>query len=464
MSEVVSSSGGEPYGIVVTSSSVRYILVKNSGYLEMWKNSGSGWSNVGTNQYYTTVHGTGATAIGYPGCGIDSNDIIHVADINANTNGTMDLSYATFDPSSDSWSSWTEIGQWTGGPYTYNRGTNVILDSNDKVWVGWGETDSVGDEVCYVSTNVTGSWATTEISAGYATERNLYIGADSSDNIHAFWYDYTNIGWSYRKYTPGSGWGTIQPLSTGSRRYLYDSNVVHFGSYILALAATSGNVYYKDQTGQAYSATFTHDTAYDWVFHTVSSDNMMHAVTTVISGSYNVLRIMEWTGPFGGTAYSTAETVTDNTANVTRFCVAHDELYKNYNGVEIAYERSGNVYYHQYSWSEPASDSQIAFLQGPFAYTTDDQQAAVAIGGIETSSSQAAYLDFEPIRTSVGGAWMNGYSTEVQRSSQSVYLFADMNENAQAYTEGEGLWPFSYDWSGNDNDTWDPMYWVTDDS
>lgn len=461
MAEVVSSSGGEPYGIVVTSAGVRYILVKKSTSLEMWKNSGSGWSNVGTNQSDSTVHGSGASGIGYPGCAIDSDDNIRVVDVPPNTGTGIEIAYAVFNTSTDSWGSWTEIGTWTGSPYVYNQWTNVIMDSDDNVWVGWGETDAAGLERCLVTTNETGSWATTEISANDDRERNLFIGADANDDIHAFWYNYTYIYWSYRKWTSGSGWGTISENSTGSRRYLYGANVVEFDSKVIGLAATSGNVYVKDKDGTVYSATFSHDTAYDWVFHTVFAGKM-HAVTAQISGSYNILKILEYTGPWGGLAYSDAETVTDNTANVTKYVVAHDTLYQNYSGVEIAYERSGNVYYHQYEWFETASDSQAAWLQGPLAYPVDDNQAAFLHGGVAVNDNQPAYMDSIPIRTSQD-AFINGYSTDVQRSSTPAYMFANMNEFQDAYTEGEGLWPFSYDWSGDDNDTWDPMYWVTDD-
>jgi len=123
-----------------------------------------------------------------------------------------------------------------------------------------------------------------------------------------------------------------------------------------------------------------------------------------------------------------------------------------------------------------ADTSQSAYLTGPIFVI--DSWAAYISGGIETNSFQSAYLINGIKEESSTPAFMYGIANT--DDSQPAWLAGGLNvsDSQTSYTfghppitevrastcgclEGDGVWPFTDDFTGDDDDPWNELKWVT---
>lgn len=139
------------------------------------------------------------------------------------------------------------------------------------------------------------------------------------------------------------------------------------------------------------------------------------------------------------------------------------------------------------------TDSQPAFLEGYTAgksavpafleglATPSDSTPAYLKGGLEADSSQSAFLQGPNLETSSVSAYLSGPNPASDSqaaylygnpppttSSQSAWLWADWpavlptaKSSMAGYLEGDGVFPFSDNYTGDDGDLWNALKWDT---
>jgi len=405
-------AAGQPWGIVIASDGDKYILIDDTGYMEMWKDSGSGWTSVGTDQSYTDVHGKNATDFRYMHMVIDSSDVIHVVSQPNVDNAGVEIAYRQFSTSTDEWTgSWTEIAD-IDTYYTIGYHT-MVVDPSDNIWVAWSDLDSKGGNA-NVTTDQSGSWATTNIGSGDVTEMMVSIGCDSSGNIHAFWRNSTDGGdWMYRQWTSGGGWGTVYQEDIVNLPYRH--NVIQAGSSIYDAGLISNSIYLKDQSNTSFDTYLDTTATYDYVLQTYY-DSKHYLVFIVYDGAY-YLKIYEGSGTSWTLKATSAE------SGVSFYTIAAPYGGGDFVGVEAAYYAGGNTYYMQ-EFGTAVSSSQAAWAA--WGGTPSDNQSAYTRGH-DPHLNAHAFLDSirdggAGIHAHTEGMWPKGSQSAWMRGGSSILI------------------------------------------
>jgi hypothetical protein len=404
---------GQAWGVCVTSSGTVYVLIESAGYLMMYKNSGSGWSNVGTNQYYTTVHGKKGAGIGYSSMDIDSSDNLRVVDLPLPAGVTIDVAYAIFNTSTDTWGTWVEIAA-DEVAYTTSACT-VMVDASDYVWVAWGNQDSKSNHIVWCTTNRTGSWVTTQIDSGSGYAEQPHLGIDSSGNVHFYWYDTSLSDPCYRQWTSGAGWGSIHS-ETGDGMRAFNSKVICSGSSAwfagYCFLSSQYRLYRKDRTNNKAAqddgaSTIVMDSDCGTVMDQTILGSKQYIAVGITSGSYNKIYLYEYVS---GTTWTLKWVAGDGTATMTSPVLAYSPHNANYgNNAHLCWVQNTNVYYEMFSGT-PISNTQHANTAGG-GYPTGSIDAYMT-GDYPRWHAHSFAEGFQDGK-SVRRGWMRGKATSI---------------------------------------------------
>jgi len=109
----------------------------------------------------------------------------------------------------------------------------------------------------------------------------------------------------------------------------------------------------------------------------------------------------------------------------------------------------------------PANDSQAAFVAG--GTTVHDSQSAYMEMGTIAEDTVSAYISGQ----STTGAWQSCYLIgQHPRSYQDAFMTGQWAPTAadsiSVYLDSKGAWPFSDDFTGDDEDDWSEFKWYTE--
>lgn len=333
---VVKTSGGTVYAIACTIG---------GGTVFVAKYSGGSWTTV-SQTANGTVFTSGITAT-YCHAAIDSANTIHVIAGASSNSGTRDISYATYNTSTDSFSAWESVA--TVAAFQSLNGF-IVIDSGNKPHVAYAtRVSNMGNDYdrVYYTNKVSGSWLTPEmVSTGTTT--NYWLGSmtiRSSDIIEVLYR--TSASGLYRTRTSGS-WGSETTLSSTYPESLYQG-----------LTATTGGTVYRytsdDNTPALMAENGTSTTHSSYVTLSVPGSNGIPAVAALVSSTRylfyinNSDRDLYITSNSGG-GWSSATVL--QTGTFLRVTTSWSYNYHNFSS-EIGYlfDDGTNLYYDVYTLS-----------------------------------------------------------------------------------------------------------------
>jgi len=173
------------------SNGIPYVLTFNGVYVAMWKGNSSTPTSF-SEQDQSNRPGNGRYK--RPGIAIDTNDLIHVAYWDANGMSSA-LRYATFDASTDLWS--TDVSVHNIGRGAPSRpDTSIAIDANDVPHIAW--VDSVSNmgtaySSIYYTNKVGGSWNTARQVEGASAQKTCISPSLSIDDNNYPFISYENF-------------------------------------------------------------------------------------------------------------------------------------------------------------------------------------------------------------------------------------------------------------------------------